>query len=138
MVRIQDQFLFVRNRQVYRERQLVENNQFSVVFHRMGQNTRSAMEVGIAVRVVFQAIIGDLRAAVRPRAQLAAGDDEAIDVDGCAVGHELTAVDDEVDVSADAGTGITNNCHSTGIEDDRSRGFVIIRTKDGFRDAINP
>ncbi|MDD5897974.1 MAG: hypothetical protein PUE14_05705 [Clostridia bacterium] len=105
MVRSQEQFLFGRNRQVYRERQLVENNQFSVVFHRMGQNTRSVMDVGIAV----QAIIGDLRAAVRPRAQLAAGDDEAIDVDGCAVGHELTAVDDEVDVTLDAVTGLRNN-----------------------------
>ena len=131
VVTMQVQRLPFRNRQVIWERQIAKNTQKILITVVIGQNALIAYDVF----ELYPVAIGGYRV---PRPQLAAGDDEALDVDGFATGFEIAAVDDEVDVSADAGTGLTMNLHDSGIEDDRGRGFAVGRAKDGVAPfAIN-
>ena len=131
----QVQRLPVRNRQVKRERQIAKNTQTIYIVSVVGQNAILARDV--IKCFTCQSAIGDQRVIFR-RPQLAIDDDEALDVDVFASGKEITAVDDEVDVSADAGTGLTMNIHVAGIEDDRGCGFAVVGwAKDGARAAIN-
>ena len=132
VVTMQVQRLPFRNRQVIWERQIAKNTQKILITVVIGQNALIAYDVF----ELYPVAIGGYRV---PRQQYAVDDDEILDVDVFTIGFENAVVNDEVDVSADAGTGmISSNKHFTGIEDDRGWGFAVGRAKDSALAAKKP